>query len=410
MRDAARELRQQLGERARDGASPSERKEAMLELAPLLRAAARDPAAAPAATAQMLALDLMQWTLTRHTTALLVYVGGGELHGYADAAELASCTVAATQCMLGLFDGWGCRDHPQHRHDLQNAFYSSFPAMNALTVEQVARGGGPDSEPMHARLKELAQLTVDGSFFTPHGGIGIMCIVGMYFNGPNAKLGRSAAEVLVFGGVFEAAASALRESPLDSLEIYTVPVSAATLFGPYCDDAAMRSRLFSSGVVEAVVACTQRAQASEVSQHVSSNRGLSQLLVGVAGTVEGRAQLLATPGLEDALIYLLEHGGDPVGIAANRTVADPRGMAGLSLALLRGREEDTQLALPAKVVAQICEMIETGVTFGVGYVLPHIQGLAELAVSDANKEHLVRDHPARSHPVFFVGAHFRPDK
>jgi hypothetical protein len=92
--------------------------------------------------------------------------------------------------------------------------------------------------------------------------------------------------------------------------------------------------------------------------------------------------------MEAALMWLLEHGGDPVGIAANKTLADPRGMAGLSLALLRGREEDAQLALPAKVVHQIVSMIDTYSDMGAATVLPVAQGLAELSVSDVNKQHL----------------------
>ena len=63
-------------------------------------------------------------------------------------------------------------------------------------------------------------------------------------------------------------------------------------------------------------------------------------------------------------------------------------MAGLALALLRGREEDVELALPASVVHQIVSLIDTYSTWGLATVLPYVQGLAELTVSDANKQHL----------------------
>ena len=68
-------------------------------------------------------------------------------------------------------------------------------------------------------------------------------------------------------------------------------------------------------------------------------------------------------------------------------------MAGLALALLRGREEDVELALPARVVHQIVGLIDTYRTWGLASVLPYVQGLAELTVSDANKQHLI-DTPA----------------
>ena len=127
-------------------------------------------------------------------------------------------------------------------------------------------------------------------------------------------------------------------------------------------DADLTARLFASGVLEACVVYVQRARSSDVQPHVSVNRGVGQFVAGVASTAEGRARLLETEGLEDALMWLLEHGGDPVGIAENNTLADPRGMAGLSLAQLRGREEDAQVALPAKVVHQIVSMIDTSVS------------------------------------------------
>jgi hypothetical protein len=87
-------------------------------------------------------------------------------------------------------------------------------------------------------------------------------------------------------------------------------------------------------------------------------------------------------------MHLLEHGGDPVGVAEHKTLSEPRGMAGLALALLRGREEDAQLALPARVVHQIVGLIDTFASWGPVTVLPYAQGLAELTVSDANKQHL----------------------
>ena len=90
----------------------------------------------------------------------------------------------------------------------------------------------------------------------------------------------------------------------------------------------LAARLFDSGIIESVVACVQRAQASDVSPHASPHRSIEQMLVGVSTTAEGRAKLLATAGIEDALMWLLQHGGDPAGIAANGTLANPRGMAG----------------------------------------------------------------------------------
>jgi hypothetical protein len=148
-------------------------------------------------------------------------------------------------------------------------------------------------------------------------------------------------------------------------------VATCRYIAPGCmADADLTARLFASGVLEASVAYVQRARTSDVSPHVSVNRGVGQFIAGVASTAEGRARLLTTEGVEDALMWLLEYGGEPVGIAENRTLADPRGMAGLSLALLRGREEDAQIALPAKVVHQIVSMIDTYYDLGAVVVLP----------------------------------------
>ena len=104
-------------------------------------------------------------------------------------------------------------------------------------------------------------------------------------------------------------------------------------------EAALTARLFASGVLEACVVYVQRARSSDVPPHVSVNRGVGQFVAGVASTAEGRARLLETEGLEDALMWLLEHGGDPVGIAENNTLADPRGMAALNSCTYRLRTE-----------------------------------------------------------------------
>lgn len=168
---------------------------------------------------------------------------------------------------------------------------------------------------------------------------------------------------------------------------HAICASMATPFA--MADATLTARLFESGVIEAGVARVRRAQTADTPVHVNVNRCMSQLMAAVATTAEGRAKLTATAGLEDALMWLLEHGGDPIGIAEHKTLADARGMAGLCLALLRGREEDTQLALPARVVHQIVAMIDTYYQWGgAAMVLPYVQGLAEVSVSDANKEHL----------------------
>jgi hypothetical protein len=74
----------------------------------------------------------------------------------------------------------------------------------------------------------------------------------------------------------------------------------------------------------------------------------------------------------EALMWLLEHGGDPIGFAANKTVTDPRGFAALALALLRGREEAAQLALPVTVVHQIISLVDTYTKIGTRTVWPSL--------------------------------------
>jgi hypothetical protein len=98
-------------------------------------------------------------------------------------------------------------------------------------------------------------------------------------------------------------------------------VATCRYIAPGCmADADLTARLFASGVLEASAAYVQRARTSDVSPHVSVNRGVGQFIAGVASTAEGRARLLTTEGVEDALMWLLEYGGEPVGIAENRSV------------------------------------------------------------------------------------------
>jgi len=155
---------------------------------------------------------------------------------------------------------------------------------------------------------------------------------------------------MVENGGLEAAAQSLRQDPLDSIECYAAGLNIMWSFLPEHS-----ARWRSAEVVEAMVTFVERGKAaSDVLPHACTNRTIGQVAVTMANSAEGRALLLGTPGMKGALFHLVEHGGDAVGIAANRTLVSPCGMNGLALALLLGREEseeseESELLLSAKV-------------------------------------------------------------
>eukprot|EP01045_Picozoa_sp_COSAG04_P004559 COSAG04_NODE_199_length_20482_cov_32.401559_15_plen_493_part_00 len=370
-----------LAARTQDSALPiPERIAAAREMEPLLRAVSRGGTAAAAVADKLLEVGLGELAWVGAMVDIGAYVALGDLKGCADAAEAVEWAAARYAIIIALMDGWGSRSHPDWRHRWFDYGYTTIALAVRQIGELLASGEGAASDAVSQRADEIATLLAAGR------GIGPVCMLASM--SPHG-LGGTVAHATVTGGDYEAAAASLREDSLDSVELYVATVRVAMLAAPTMADAALTARLFESGVIEATVACVQRAQTAETPVHVNVNRCKGQFLTGVATTEEGRAKLKATAGLEDALMWLLENGGDPIGIAENKTLVDPRGMAGLCMALLRGREEDAQLALPGKVVRQIAAMVDTYFqNSGATLVLPYVQGLAELSVSDANKEHL----------------------
>ncbi len=372
---------------AQDSARPTpERIAALKEVDPLLRAASRGENAAAVAE-KLLEQQYPDFAFGTAVADAGAYIALGDLMGHANVAQSASFICARFGSGIALCDGWGSHCHPEWQHRWFDAAYVAFKAGARQIAERFAstEGGGSDAVLRQARAEELVALLNEDE------GVGSKAINSCLpvFLGPHG-LGGTATAVIVAGGAYEAASTSLREDPLDSVEMYVSTLLAAMVAAPTATNPELTTRLFESGVLEAVVARIQRAQAAEKTPvHVNVNRCTGQLVTGVATTAEGRAKLKATVGLEGALMWLLENGGDPIGIAENNTLADPCGMAGLCMALLRGREEDAQLALPGKVVRQIVQMIDT--YYGMGgasLVAPYVQGLNELSVSDANKEHL----------------------
>ena len=325
---------------------------------------------------------------------VLTYVASGEFEGYVDAAELFSFAYVRWGALFSPFEGWGSHDHPEWRHRAHDALYSAIPRVVATCVELCGdRAESAETAAVLGRMKLWGQnaaeaLCAAGDATVQAGArLSVLPILIGFSRFPAAR--HEALEAyLDTGGVFQAITLRLQEAPVNSVDLYLSTVLMAML-GPYCmADAGHTSRLFESGMLEAFVQVVDRARNSEVPPHVSVNRGIGQFVAGVASSAEGRIRLLATKGMEEALMWLLEHGGDPVGIAENKTLADPCGMAGISMALLRGREEDAQVALPSQVVRQIVSMIDTYAAMGPGTVLPYLHGVAELSISDANKQHL----------------------
>eukprot|EP01043_Picozoa_sp_COSAG02_P027560 COSAG02_NODE_1633_length_11567_cov_16.719567_2_plen_540_part_00 len=344
----------------------------------------------------LLDLQFAEWLALVPHAEVLAYVASGEVEGYADVAEMFSFVHMRFGACFAPCDGWGSCDHPEWRHRIHDAIYSCIPRL--MTAHAELCGDCAEPPAVLGRMKSwglasAAALCTPGAA-TVHVGALVSAIIILVACAHFPASRDEGVEAFVSSsGVFQAITLRLQEAPIDSYDLYLTAAAMGYLV-PYClGDAGHASRLFASGMLEAFVGVVDRARNSEVPPHVSTNRGIGQFVAGVASSAEGRDRLLATKGMEEALMWLLEHGGDPVGIVENKTLSDPRGMAGLCIALLRGREEDTQVALPSKVVRQIVSMIDTYSVMGPTLVLPYAQGLAELSVSDANKKHLA-DNPA----------------
>eukprot|EP01043_Picozoa_sp_COSAG02_P050774 COSAG02_NODE_5261_length_4489_cov_10.826879_4_plen_366_part_01 len=346
--------------------SIAERQAAAAELADAVKSVSRTDAAA-VATAVSKLLDLRAISdvlFVPPALEIIAYVASGEVEGYTDADELFTFSHARLGALFALYDGWGSHDHPEWYHRAHDAAYSTIPTIVASSLQQF--GDRADTAAVLRRAKEWGQTSgtavcASGDASNTSMQVGAIASVALFMIGlsrtPLAR--REAADgFLDSSGVLEAITLRLQEASVNSCDLYVATVSMALLSQHCMGDAKHTAQLFASGILEAYVGAVGRARESEVAPHVSVNRGIGQFAANVAATAEGRERLLATNGMEAALMWLLEHGGDPVGIAANKTLADPRGMAGLSLALLRGREEDAQLALPAKVVHQIVSMID----------------------------------------------------
>lgn len=374
--------------------SISERQAAAAELADAVKSVSRtDAAAAATAVSKLVDLGVMRDVLFAPPSFdIIAYVASGEVEGYANVDELFTFSHVRLGALFALYDGWGSHDHPEWYHRAHDAAYSTIPTVIAYAMQQL--GDRADTAAVLNRAKVWGQTSA--AAFCASGDatnmqVGAMASPAVFMIGlarsPAAR--REAADAFLdTSGVLEAITLRMQEAPVNSCDLYIATVSMALLSQHCMADANHTAQLFASGMLEACVGVVDRARESEVAPHVSVNRGIGQFAANVAATAEGRERLLATEGMEEALMWLLEHGGDPVGIVANSTLADPRGMAGLSLALLRGREEDAQLALPAKVVHQIVSMIDTYSDMGAATVLPVAHGLAELSVSDVNKQHL----------------------
>eukprot|EP01052_Picozoa_sp_SAG31_P011437 SAG31_NODE_646_length_13223_cov_14.088845_8_plen_557_part_00 len=341
----------------------------------------------------LLELEFVEWLCISPAREVFTYLATGEFEGYDDAPELFSFAHTRWGALFAPFDGWGSHDHPEWRHRVHDSVYSGVPRLAAGFVELC--GDRTETPEVLSRAREWgaasACVLCESGYGTMQlGGIASAAHFSVCFPRCPAVRREATDAFLRFGGsaVLQAFMLPLREAPVNSADLYVAAVTVAMLTRHCLANADLTARLFGSGMLEAYVGLVDRSRASEVSPHCSINRGVGQFAANVAASAEGRARLLATQGMEEALVWLLEHGGDPVGIAENRTLADPRGMAGLSLALLRGREEDAQVALPSKVVRQIVSMIETYSCFGANVVLPYAEGLSELSVSDANKRHL----------------------
>ena len=366
------------------GVSTPERIAALRTLVPLLSAASRTGEHGALVADKLFDMKFFEFAMVDALVDACAYIALGDLKGCADVAQVAAFTCARTSTVMAMMDGWGSRSHPEWRHQWFNTLYRSMPPIARQVAELFVSEEGTASDVVSHRTEEIvtAVLIEEGL-----GGMTINSILPTVLR--SHGLGAVAARAIVEARVYEATSTSLREDPLDSMKMYAHAICASMTTSFAMADASLTSRLFESGIIEAGVARVQRAQAAGTSVHVSVNRCMSQLMASVATTAEGRAKLNATARLEEALMWLLEHGGDPIGIAEHKTLTDPRGMAGLCLALLRGREEDAQVALPGKVVHQIVAMIDTYYDMGgAAMVLPCVQGLAELSVSDANKEHL----------------------
>ena len=94
----------------------------------------------------------------------------------------------------------------------------------------------------------------------------------------------------------------LQEAPVNSCDLYVTAVVMGNL-GVHCmADASHAARVSASGMFEAYVGLVDRAKSSQVAPHVGVNRGVGQFAANIAATVEGRERLLATTGMEEALI------------------------------------------------------------------------------------------------------------
>ena len=404
--DEETELRliENLVARARDSVSPvAQRIAALHDLAPVLRASSRSGISS-ATTDKMIELKVHEWSWQEVIEDIAAFLASGDLTGRAGLSDLAGFvewTIARLDALMALYDGWSSHNHPEHRHRWHDIVYSTIPAAMKNSAGLLKAYGTDAASAAAVSGRAVGLVAAFDEQEREYGHLVLAACFGAF-----AGFGPKIVDAVSKRGAFEKAAQALREDLLDSGSTYMKMVVVYPMVTTCMADAALTARLFASGIIEAAVVFVQRAQIAATPVHVGITRTIGQFVAGVATFAEGRAKLLATPGLEDALVWLLENGGDPVGIAEKKTMVDPCGMAGLSLALLRGREEDAQQALSAKVVQQIVLLLGTYISFGMpAYALPYVQGLAELSVSDANKVHLQKTPELIDHLVLGLQTH-----
>ena len=217
----------ELAARIQDLALPAaERRAALEELGAALRPVMRTSAAGAVAS-EMLELDIYEWAWSAPWNELSAYVALGDLKDYSDAADLMASGFAAHKVAFALFDGWGCREHPEWRHRAHDGMYGRVASCAGFAAEVLAQGEGPESDGVMTRLKEVSHAAgVAWRSDEPQGGL--LCTVCrvIEFGGHPAALREIVAAPVNSGGL-EAVATSLREADVSSSDLYLTLVCAA---------------------------------------------------------------------------------------------------------------------------------------------------------------------------------------
>jgi hypothetical protein len=348
----------------------------------------------PRALHETLRLGIVDSCATQPTLDTAEYILKGTCaHGCTTVTQLLAFSCARTACHIANFEHWGSHNHSAARHLYFDSMYEAIPKLGdhvgALMEGTFVMNPWKSLTEVRSRMSEIFRRLTSiarSSCSIERAGASWLQVFLLLAFGKKPDLCVMAAKSAVEAGIMDVLIKALASDDLQSAEMYAHTNAGLYMlqYALYDEDSA--HGMFTTTMVAAVTRCIHRTQSAGASAHVCLNKNLGQIVACMASTKLNVGQLVAAPGLIDALQWLLQNGGDPIGHVSK---VDPLAAAGLALALISRRNDDELLTLPPKIVRLMVTELDVYMNLGPAKALPWAQGLAELCISDRHKEYLV---------------------